>query len=157
MLVATDVAARGLDIDELPHVINYELPHTAEDYVHRIGRTGRAGKSGNAVSFVSPEERQRLDEIEKLIKFRIPQEKVEGFTGREAKAAPSARRKGVKDSGRGVSMPRKTQIASDGFDFSKPYTPREPSPDSAAKKENTVSNSTSKQALPYLLGGQGRK
>jgi len=79
VLVATDVAARGLDIDDLPHVINYELPHVAEDYVHRIGRTGRAGKSGDATSLVSPEERQHLAEIEKLIKFKIEQVEITGF------------------------------------------------------------------------------
>ncbi|WEN43049.1 ATP-dependent RNA helicase RhlE [Thauera sp. GDN1] len=79
VLVATDVAARGIDIDELPFVINFELPHTAEDYVHRIGRTGRAGHSGNAISLVSSEEKHWLSEIEKLIKFQIPQEIVPGF------------------------------------------------------------------------------
>ena len=79
VLVATDVAARGLDIDDLPHVINYELPHVAEDYIHRIGRTGRAGKSGDATSLVAPEEKMRLADIEKLTKFKIEQVIVPGF------------------------------------------------------------------------------
>jgi len=79
VLVATDVAARGLDIDDLPHVINFELPHVPEDYVHRIGRTGRAGRSGDATSLVCPEERGKLAEIEKLIKRPIEQVVVAGF------------------------------------------------------------------------------
>jgi superfamily II DNA/RNA helicase len=73
-LIATDVAARGLDIDQLPMVINYEIPSAPEDYVHRIGRTGRAGALGIAVSLVSPEEEKYLVEIEKLIKREIPKE-----------------------------------------------------------------------------------
>ncbi|OIR19774.1 ATP-dependent RNA helicase RhlE [mine drainage metagenome] len=76
VLIATDVAARGLDIDSLPMVINYEIPHAAEDYVHRIGRTGRAGASGTAISLVSPEEEKYLLEIEKLIKTEISKERV---------------------------------------------------------------------------------
>ncbi len=74
VLIATDVAARGLDIDHLPLVINYEIPSAPEDYVHRIGRTGRAGASGMAVSLVSPEEEKYLVEIEKLIKTTIQRE-----------------------------------------------------------------------------------
>ena len=74
VLIGTDVAARGLDIDQLPMVINYEIPHAPEDYVHRIGRTGRAGASGKAISLVSPEEEKYLKEIEKLIKVQIPKE-----------------------------------------------------------------------------------
>ena len=76
VLIATDVAARGLDIDHLPMVINYEIPHAAEDYVHRIGRTGRAGASGTAISLVSPEEERYLADIEKLIKTEIKKEKA---------------------------------------------------------------------------------
>jgi ATP-dependent RNA helicase RhlE len=84
LLVATDIAARGLDIDHLPHVINYELPQSAEDYVHRIGRTGRAGMLGEAISLVSPAEDEMLASIEKLIKRKLPVCDVEGW-------APSAR------------------------------------------------------------------
>lgn len=71
-LVATDIAARGLDIEDLPHVVNYDLPQVAEDYIHRIGRTGRAGASGAALSLVSPEEAYLLEAIEKLLKRQIP-------------------------------------------------------------------------------------
>jgi superfamily II DNA/RNA helicase len=74
VLIGTDVAARGLDIDQLPMVINYEIPSAPEDYVHRIGRTGRAGASGKAISLVSPEEEKYLKEIEKLIKHEIEKE-----------------------------------------------------------------------------------
>ena len=84
ILVATDVAARGIDIDELPTVINYELPHTAEDYVHRIGRTGRAGKKGEATSLVAPEEAGRLADIEKLIKLKIERVVIDGFDHQQA-------------------------------------------------------------------------
>lgn len=79
VLVATDIAARGLDIDQLPQVVNFELPNVAEDYVHRIGRTGRAGASGAAISLVDREEVKYLKDIEKLIKRDIPKVKVEGF------------------------------------------------------------------------------
>jgi ATP-dependent RNA helicase RhlE len=79
VLVATDIAARGLDIDELPHVVNFELPHVAEDYVHRIGRTGRAGKEGTAVSLVCVDELRLLKDIERLVKHDIQKEIVPGY------------------------------------------------------------------------------
>ncbi|MDD5297821.1 MAG: DEAD/DEAH box helicase [Rhodocyclaceae bacterium] len=95
VLVGTDVAARGLDIDNLPHVINYELPHTPEDYIHRIGRTGRAGNTGQAVSLVAPEERGYLAEIEKLLKMSIEQVEVKGFEpGSNFHDAPWPRERG---------------------------------------------------------------
>ncbi|TXH04318.1 MAG: DEAD/DEAH box helicase [Nevskiaceae bacterium] len=83
VLVATDIAARGLDIDQLPHVVNYELPNVPEDYVHRIGRTGRAGASGEAISLVSGDERGELKDIERLLKKPIPVFEVEGYTPTE--------------------------------------------------------------------------
>jgi len=79
VLVATDIAARGLDIDQLPHVVNYELPNVPEDYVHRIGRTGRAGNEGEAVSLVSGEERKHLRGIEKLLGRDLPTAAVPGY------------------------------------------------------------------------------
>ncbi|MDY0117103.1 MAG: DEAD/DEAH box helicase [Sulfurimonadaceae bacterium] len=79
VLVATDIAARGIDIDLLPQVINYELPNIAEDYVHRIGRTGRAGSSGEALSLVCVDEHEYLRQIEKLIKKTFDRQTVEGF------------------------------------------------------------------------------
>jgi ATP-dependent RNA helicase RhlE len=79
VLVATDIAARGLDIDQLPHVINFELPNVAEDYVHRIGRTGRAGREGQAISLVSHDEMKQLKDIERLIKQEIPKQVIEGY------------------------------------------------------------------------------
>jgi ATP-dependent RNA helicase RhlE len=79
VLVATDIAARGLDIPLLPHVINFEIPNIPEDYVHRIGRTGRAGASGEALSLVSADETSFLRDIEKLIEMKLPVEVMEGF------------------------------------------------------------------------------
>ena len=79
VLVATDIAARGLDIDMLPHVVNFELPNVPEDYVHRIGRTGRAGSNGAAISLVDSEEIQHLKDIERLIKTQIPRIAIDSF------------------------------------------------------------------------------
>jgi len=91
VLVATDIAARGLDIEALPHVVNYDMPHVAEDYVHRIGRTGRAGVEGEAVSLVSPEERPLLAAIEKLMNRKVEQRVVSGFHVTGPRHAPAHR------------------------------------------------------------------
>jgi ATP-dependent RNA helicase RhlE len=88
VLVATDIAARGLDIERLPHVINYELPQVPEDYVHRIGRTGRAGSNGAALSLVASEEHKLFEDIQKLLKQRIPITTVEGFEHRQGMTPP---------------------------------------------------------------------
>jgi ATP-dependent RNA helicase RhlE len=79
ILVATDIAARGLDIDQLPQVVNFDLPNVPEDYIHRIGRTGRAGATGHAVSLVSADEFQQLSDIERLIKSLLTREILDGF------------------------------------------------------------------------------
>ncbi|MGX9218649.1 DEAD/DEAH box helicase [Massilia varians] len=96
VLVATDIAARGIDIDQLPHVVNYDLPNVPEDYVHRIGRTGRAGATGEAVSLVCVDEHQMLKDIEKLIKQTLPRHVIPGFEpDPTAKAQPIQLRSGA--------------------------------------------------------------
>ncbi|MCB1691557.1 MAG: DEAD/DEAH box helicase, partial [Pseudomonadales bacterium] len=79
VLVATDIAARGLDIDQLPHVVNFDMPQVAEDYVHRIGRTGRAGREGEAASLVSAEELKLLQAVERMTGRELPRRVIEGF------------------------------------------------------------------------------
>lgn len=79
VLVATDIASRGIDIDQLSHVVNFDLPHTPEDYIHRIGRTARAGASGHAISLVSADEAKQLQDIERLIKRKIEREEIDDF------------------------------------------------------------------------------
>ena len=187
VLVATDVAARGLDIDELPHVINFELPHTPEDYIHRIGRTGRAGKQGTAISLVSAHEVQYLVDIEKLIKKPIEQVVVPGFepeydyeyppTGKKghhrrppapaASVAPAAKSRRDQSSAYANerrSPRRPSHIAADGFDFSKPYESAEPHP-VAAPTDIDKAQAAARMEHPHkprrvvaaLLGGLGRK
>src|SRR5665213_1368979 len=100
VLVATDVAARGLDIDDLPLVVNYEMPHVPEDYVHRIGRTGRAGASGEAISFVDPAEEKHLAEIERMLKTKISVETFDGFDLARAERTPRERGDGPRSAPR---------------------------------------------------------
>ncbi|MGO9443192.1 MAG: helicase-related protein, partial [Thiobacillaceae bacterium] len=95
VLVATDIAARGIDISELPHVVNYELPNVPEDYVHRIGRTGRAGSEGQAVSLVCVDEHKLLKEIERVTKHVLSSEVISGFEpDPHAQAQPIQTRQG---------------------------------------------------------------
>jgi ATP-dependent RNA helicase RhlE len=113
VLVATDIAARGLDIDQLPHVVNFELPNVPEDYVHRIGRTGRAGNEGEALSLVCIDEHKHLKDIERLLKREIPSVVIPGFEpDPRIKAEPINQGRGNKPAnarrgGRGIpSKPR---------------------------------------------------
>ena len=160
-LVATDVAARGLDIAELPAVINFDLPFNAEDYVHRIGRTGRAGASGDALSLCSHNERKQLAEIEKLIKKPLQVQTLavqapvrrgrEEHAGRDREERSGRRRTGSHER----TSYRVNHAPIDDF-FLKPY---EPSP--SARKEEDASRPEASQAkapkqpLAALLGGFG--
>ena len=108
LLIATEVAARGLDIEQLPHVVNYELPMVPSDYVHRIGRTGRAGSTGDAISLVCADERALLREIERLLGGPIPTEVVAGFEPNPAeRAEPIRMRSGQGAGGGGRHAPRR--------------------------------------------------
>ena len=157
VLVATDVAARGLDIAELPCVINYDLPYNAEDYVHRIGRTGRAGASGDAISLYSDKESRQLADIEKLIKRKLTPQPLEGFSRR---AHGSSMR-----SGRESPVARHERAAGpsqrrEKFDpwFMKPYEPADSGAsaltkgeDASAQSQKSSSQKPVKRAA--LLGG----
>ena len=127
VLVATDIAARGLDIDQLPHVVNFELPNVAEDYVHRIGRTGRAGNEGEAMSLVCVDELKLLKDIERLIKREIPEDIIDGYTPDPSiKAEPITRGRGGQQqrSGRKHNSNRKpneNKAASPGNKQRSPY------------------------------------
>ncbi len=167
-LIATDVAARGIDIDELPYVINYELPHVPEDYVHRIGRTGRAGRRGNAISLVSAAEVSYLMEIEKLIKRPIDQIEIPGFEpedeyeyppgNKKKKTPPPPKAPLAHAPEKGGRHRRNSMIAADGFDFSKPYEASGQCgdvPDSGKLPEKTDPHKP-KKVVAVLLGGLGR-
>jgi len=123
-LVATDIAARGLDIPLLPHVINFELPNIPEDYVHRIGRTGRAGASGEAISLFSPDETIFLCDIEKLVGMKLPKENIAGF-----EPDPNASTEPIKQ-GQGrqqrSSTPRKPKTDNSSRSSNNSFGPRRP-------------------------------
>ncbi|MPQ57278.1 DEAD/DEAH box helicase [Duganella sp. FT27W] len=178
ILVATDVAARGLDITDLPCVINYDLPYNAEDYVHRIGRTGRAGASGDAISIYSDKDERLLADIEKLIKQTIKRGELQGFNPAPAYgAAPAGEERGNRGerSERGDRHPRRPEDSSRGpasrptdraprgmgmsprrdkVDpwFLKPYEPAK-STLAPATAPGAAGSSKPKQKLAVLLGG----
>ena len=118
VLVATDVAARGLDIDDLPLVVNFELPYVPEDYIHRIGRTGRAGASGEAISFVAPEEEKYLADIERLLKKTVAIVSADGFDPSSVapRAARRAPRAPPRPSARRAHLAASTRSARPGHD-----------------------------------------
>jgi ATP-dependent RNA helicase RhlE len=145
VLVATDIAARGIDIDQLPHVVNYDLPNVPEDYVHRIGRTGRAGASGEAVSLVCVDEHDMLKGIEKLIKRTLPQEVIPGFEpDPNARAQPIQLRSG--NGGGGRNSPRQNQAGSQQRKAPAPKPAQAPAGRSL----------TGKASVSHRSGGRGR-
>jgi ATP-dependent RNA helicase RhlE len=167
VLVATDVASRGLDIEGLPQVINFDVPHSPEDYVHRIGRTGRAGLTGEAISLVAPEDHESLAAIEKLIKKHIERVLVAGFAPSPGTVATlisgDSRRRGRaeapphRESVRREAPKREARPPADPI-FSKPYEPGSgPAPSApAAPKAEPQSGKRRQPQVAALLGGLKR-
>jgi ATP-dependent RNA helicase RhlE len=146
VLVATDIAARGIDIDQLPHVVNYDLPNVPEDYVHRIGRTGRAGATGQAVSLVCVDEHIMLRDIERLIKRELPKEVVPGFEpDPNVRPQPIQLRSGGGGGGRGQANGR-TGGNTRGTPAAKPQGPGKPQGGQAPGRSSA----------PRRSGGRGR-
>jgi ATP-dependent RNA helicase RhlE len=153
VLVATDIAARGIDIDQLPHVVNFDLPNVPEDYVHRIGRTGRAGATGEALSLVCVDEHQLLKDIERLIKRPIPQEVIVGFEpDPNAKAEPILRRS-QGGGGGGQRSPRQGQGAPRQGNGAKPAG--KPGNGNAGNAGNGGGGSRSQKPVAAKTGGNG--
>jgi len=175
-LVATDIAARGLDIEQLPFVVNYELPHSPEDYVHRIGRTGRAGLPGEAISLVANEEMKFLEDIERLLKRKLPRATATGHdrdagraepapgrghapAGRHERPRPQSHSERPRSQSHSHAQPREKhapQSSRPAFDFTKPY---EPSPSASTPAAAPASPSQRRHHRPTaaLLGGSGAK
>src|SRR6266511_708082 len=165
VLVATDIAARGLDIEALPHVVNFELPGAPEDYVHRIGRTGRAGASGEAISLVCAEEHERLEAIEKMIRIGITRKIVPGFEpdlraaplimgSANGRRNPGARERRPRRGGEERDRLTRAKHGAKNLDpiFSSPYEPEKAAP--AAPRASAPQRSPRQVAA--LLGGLPR-
>ncbi|GGI17702.1 DEAD/DEAH box helicase [Oxalicibacterium faecigallinarum] len=146
VLVATDIAARGIDIDQLPHVVNYDLPNVPEDYVHRIGRTGRAGATGEAVSLVCVDELNMLKDIEKLIKRKLPSEVIAGFEP-DLNAKPQPIQLRSHGHGGGGRRPQQGNRANPGKPGGQPARPGSGKPPAPA---------TGRSAAQHRSGGRGR-
>jgi ATP-dependent RNA helicase RhlE len=174
-MVATDIAARGLDIEELPYVVNYELPYVPEDYVHRIGRTGRAGMPGAAISLVCGDESKLLADIERLLKRPIERLPVGELDHRHSRyehinhsehkdnkehRERAPREHGVRHERAARERPQEKAIAKavhDGFDFSKPYEPGNGDAAPAAKPAAPLRRGVARPVAALLGGFSPRK
>ena len=165
LLIATDVAARGLDIVEMPCVINYELPHAPEDYIHRIGRTGRAGSEGDAISFFSPDEEKYLVDIEKLIKTKIERSVAQGYepvadephfqAGRHERARGRFDRDTTSRHVRNIKVEKIDPWFMKPYEANSPVTPATPKSDSPQRP--AIGGSAHKVGVGALLGGLAKK
>jgi ATP-dependent RNA helicase RhlE len=156
VLVATDVASRGLDIEGLPQVINFDVPHSPEDYVHRIGRTGRAGQTGEAISLVAPEDMESLAAIERLIKKRIERVLVPGFQPSGATVAALMGDEPKRKSSPAVRRDRPPKQPADPI-FSAPYEPGQaPSASPQAAPRQETPSKRKQPQVAALLGGLKR-
>jgi ATP-dependent RNA helicase RhlE len=172
VLVATDVASRGLDIEGLPQVINFDIPHSPEDYIHRIGRTGRAGTAGEAISLVAPPDLEALAAIERLIKRKLESTLVPGFQpdsgtvatlvsrngGREGRRGPrrsEAPRPQVQAQAQAQPKPQRTPRPIGDPIFSRPYEPPPQAPSAAptAEAPQPQGNKRRQPQVAALLGG----
>jgi ATP-dependent RNA helicase RhlE len=160
-LVATDVAARGLDIPDMPCVINHELPYSAEDFIHRIGRTGRAGSTGDAIALVDASEKRLLDDIEKLMKRKLDIKPLPEGAPSQSRAPsnrPASSRVGSTSSGSASSNNAAPAKMSDPF-FYKPYEPSAApqSAEGAKPEEKKAGITPAKPTVGALLGGFKKK
>ena len=165
VLVATDVASRGLDIEGLPQVINFDIPHSPEDYVHRIGRTGRAGSAGEAISLVAPQDLDALAAIERLIKRKLERTLVPGFQPDGGTVATLVSRNGSREGRRGprreegsrpaAREPKAPRPIGDPI-FTKPYEPAPRAEDSAPRAEEPQRAKRRQPQVAALLGGMKR-
>ncbi|HCB14857.1 MAG TPA: RNA helicase [Gammaproteobacteria bacterium] len=153
VLVATDIAARGIDIIELPHVVNFELPNVPEDYIHRIGRTGRAGAEGEAVSLVCVDEHKLLADIEKVLKRSVPREVIPGFEPDpriQAEPIPNGRNRGPAPS----RSPSRNHAPSRAHtESARPLHSRETLSGRGRPAKTAVQSSRKAVKIPALMGG----
>jgi ATP-dependent RNA helicase RhlE len=152
LLVASDVAARGLDIPEVSHVFNFDVPHNPEDYIHRIGRTGRAGRQGHTVMIATPQDRKYVDLINKLTGVAIPEERLEGLS---PDSEPSDERPSARSPSRGTPRRQARQNRKSKSEVQASKNTREPDKGSRKKSSRTSKNQDESDREPEPVVGMG--